>query len=389
MRTVYFEHVIVHQFDPAENIAGGVHGFIRDFIRFAPEHHRFRLVGVDGSGRWRPWVWQGAEVEGRTVPFLPLARLSAGRQQRLLPHTLRLIGGLLARRPRAHGALLHAHRAETLAVLASVYPRSSLIQFIHTDSAEGLRHRTETFWRFLPKTHLEIERFAVRRAARTWVFNAAAARRLASASPNVQAGRNWYDDTLFHPAATLDDESRPLTVGWVGRMEAPKDPLKAVEVLAELARAGVPFRAWFAGSGTLEERAERLVAERHLTGSVTFRGVLSPPNLAEELRHSDVLLVSSLWEGQPRAVLEALGCGIPVVATDVGDVPEIVREGQSGYVARAGTSGQLAELVRQAGALRDRRAIAATVESFRASEVVGAYFDELEFLIRQGQSRRG
>ena len=79
-------------------------------------------------------------------------------------HTLRLAGGLLARRPAAHGALVHAHRAETGALLALIYPRSPLIQFVHTDSEEGLRHRTETFWRFLPGTHLEIERFAARRA---------------------------------------------------------------------------------------------------------------------------------------------------------------------------------------------------------------------------------
>lgn len=378
MSAVQLEHLIVHQFDPAEEIAGGVHGFIGDFIRFAPEGHSFRVVGVDGSGRWRRWAWQDAEIGGRKVSFLPVARFSAGRQQRVVPHTLRLAVGLLARRPAARGALVHAHRAETGALLALAYPRSRLIQFVHTDSAEGLRHRTETFWRFLPETHLGIERFAARRAAGTWVLNAVAARRLAAMSPNVRAARNWYDDRLFHPNG--GSEPAPLTVGWVGRFEPPKDPVKAADVFGELARAGVPFRAWLAGSGTLEREVERRVAEHGIGDSVAFLGTLAPAELAEQLRRTDVLLVSSLWEGQPRAVLEALGCGVPVVSTPVGDVPEILREGRSGFIAHDATSSLLAELILEAAKLRDRGAIAATVESYRATEVVGGYFAELETL---------
>ncbi len=218
----------------------------------------------------------------------------------------------------------------------------------------------------MPKTHLAIERFAVRRAARTWVFNAAAADRLASASTRVRAGRNWYDDEIFRPAVH-PDAPRPLTVGWVGRLETPKGPLEAVEVFAELSRGDVPFKGWFAGSGTLQERVESSVAQHLLSDHVTFHGTLTPAALADELRRTDVLLVSSLWEGQPRAVLEALGCGVPVVTTDVGDVPMILVEGQSGFVARKGTIRELeAELTHRAGALRDRRAIAATIASFRA-----------------------
>ncbi len=378
MSDMRFEHLIVHQFDPAEEIAGGVHGFIGDFIRFAPEGHHFRVVGVDGTGRWRRWRWQDAEIGGREVSFLPLASFSAGRQQRLVPHTLRLAGGLLARRPAARGAFVHAHRAETGAMLALLYPGSPLIQFVHTDSAEGLRHRTETFWRFLPGTHLGIERFAARRAARTWVLNATAAERLSAVSGNVRAARNWYDDSLFYPAPAL--EPGPVRIGWVGRMEPPKDPVKAVDTLGALARAGIPFEAWFAGSGTLEREVEARIAEHRLGGSVTLLGTLAPAGLAEQLRETDVLLVSSLWEGQPRAVLEALGCGVPVVSTPVGDVPDILIEGRSGFIAEDATSGALAELIVKAAELRDRQAIAATIGAYRATEVVGGYFAELEAL---------
>jgi len=378
--TAGFEQLIVHQFDPAEQIAGGIHGFIADFVRLAPPEHHIRLVGVDASGGRRLGVWVDAAIGGRPLSFLPVARLSAGRQRRRIPHTLRLLAGLVVHRPRPEGAIVHAHRSETALLLTLLYPRSQVVQFVHTDSEEALRHRTETFWRFLPRVHLWLEALAVKRSARTWVFNATAAERLAKLSPNVRAASNWFDGELFRPAADHDD--RPLTVGWIGRLETPKDPLKAADVFGELARAGVPFAGWFAGSGTLEAAVAERVAALGVEGSVTLLGTLGPSELAERLRRTDVLIVTSLWEGQPRAVLEALGSGVPVVSNAVGDVPRIVVEGESGFIARSGSAAELAELTVRAGRLRDREAVAATVGGYRAVDAVSAFFAELQQLSR-------
>jgi glycosyltransferase involved in cell wall biosynthesis len=375
--TAQIRHLIVHQFDPAEQIAGGVHGFIADFVRLAPEHHAFQLVGVDGTGERRLGVWEDVSLGGREVRFLPVARLSASRQRRL-PHTLRLIGGLLARRPRGFADYVHAHRAETGAALALAYPRTPLVQFLHTDSIEALRHRTESFWRFLPRTHLAAESFAVSRAAATWVYNAQAARRLAADFRGVRAGRNWYDDALFRPSGSRME--RPLTVGWIGRLESSKNPVKAAEVFAQLERFEVGVRGWFAGAGTLKDAVSRELARHGLERQVDMVGTLSPVDLAALLRNTDVILVTSLWEGQPRAVLEALGSGVPVVSTAVGDVPELVHHGRSGFISRSGAPDELARLVVRAGKLRDRRQIAGSVTAFRASEVIGALFDDLEHL---------
>jgi len=115
---------------------------------------------------------------------------------------------------------------------------------------------------------------------------------------------------------------------------------------------------------------------------VSLHGTLEPSGVARLLEDTDVLLVTSLWEGQPRAVLEALGAGVPVVSTAVGDVPELVQEGVSGCISRSGTAGELAELVVKAAELSDRDGIAATVASHRASQVIGTLFAELERLPR-------
>jgi glycosyltransferase involved in cell wall biosynthesis len=374
------EHTIVHQFDPAEHVAGGVHGFITDLIRLAPDHHRFRIIGVDAIGGRRLGTWSAAEVGGRDVSFLPVARLSAGRSERRVPHTLRLVGGLLLHRPRLTSDFVHAHRGETGLVVAAAFRRVPLVQFVHTDAAEAMRHRTESFWRYLPRTHLLAESLAVRRAAAAWVYSAEAARRLGASADGVKAGQNWYDDALFRPSRGVRRDQ--LTIGWIGRFEPSKDPLRAVAVFAELARRGVRFHGWFAGSGTLDDAVRRNVERHGLTGQVSQHGTLAPIGVARLLEETDVLLVTSLWEGQPRAVLEALGAGVPVVSTAVGDVPELVQEGISGFISRSGTPDRLADFVVEAATLSDRDGIAATVAGHRASQVIGALFAELERLPR-------
>jgi glycosyltransferase involved in cell wall biosynthesis len=373
------EHTIVHQFDPAEHIAGGVHGFITDLIRLAPERHRFRIIGVDAVGGRRLGTWSTDEVAGREVSFLPVARLSAGRERRV-PHTLRLIGGLLVYRPRLTSDFVHAHRGETGLYVSTAFRRVPLVQFVHTDATEAMRHRTESFWRYLPRTHVFAESLAVRRAAAAWVYNAEAARRLGASAPGVRAGQNWYDDVVFRPRERVSRDA--LTVGWIGRFEPSKDPLRAVSVFAELARRGVQFRGWLAGSGTLDGAVRREAEAQGVAGQVSLPGTVSPSEVARLLEETDVLLVTSLWEGQPRAVLEALGAGVPVVSTAVGDVPEIVQEGVTGFVSRSGTPAKLAELVVDAARLSDRDGIAASVASHRASQVIGALFAELERLPR-------
>jgi glycosyltransferase involved in cell wall biosynthesis len=372
------EHLIVHQFDPSVHMTGGVHGFLVDLVRYAPPGNAFRFVGVDSSGSGRLGVWREVVVGGRPAGFLPVARLSAERQTRRIPHALRVVAGLAARRPRAGGALLHAHMVEVGAALRLLYPRSPVVQFVHSDAEAALAHRAETFWRFFPRTQAALERAVVGRADRTYVMSRAAAERLGQHSAKVSAASNWFDDSVFHPAR--EPAPAGLTVGFVGRLEPSKGPLAAVEVFRGLAERDPGFTGWFAGVGTLEDEVRARLHEHGLADRVELLGTVQPPELAERLGGSACLLVTSLWEGQPRAVLEALGCGVPVVSTDVGDVRRLVVPGETGFVAEEGSPAELVRLVEAAGRLRDRKAVAATVADRRASVAVPALFEELALL---------
>lgn len=377
-------HLIVHQFDPTVQVAGGIHGMIVDLIRFAPAHHEFSVVGVDAAGRSSLGRWEEIGVGDRSIRFLPVARLNPGDQRRRVPHTARLLGGLLRRHPRVDGAVLHAHRAEVGVALEALYPRRPLVQFLHTDSAEALRFQLETFWRFVPRTHLFLERLVARRATQTIVFSRVAAKRLREVSERVEPGQNWFDPGLFR--ARPEAERDGLRIGWVGRIEAPKDPLKAVDVLERLARESIEFTAWFAGAGTLEPELRRAISRSGLEDRVELVGILEPTALAESLRASNVLLMTSLLEGFPRAMVEALASGVPVVSTRVGDVPTVVQQGKNGFVAEGGSADELAELVLRARALGGPE-VARTVDALRADAVVPEVFADIEAAVADERTR--
>ena len=83
-------------------------------------------------------------------------------------------------------------------------------------------------------------------------------------------------------------------------------------------------------------------------------GVLPPAAVAEHLNAADLFVLSSAYEGMPISVLEALGCGLPVCATDVGEVRRVVASGINGEIVAERTPQALARSIQQCLANLDR-----------------------------------
>jgi glycosyltransferase involved in cell wall biosynthesis len=119
-------------------------------------------------------------------------------------------------------------------------------------------------------------------------------------------------------------------VGTVARLDAQKAPLDMVEAIAALRRPDV-YMVWL-GEGELRAKAERLIARRGMGDR--FRLLGERADVPDLLPGFDVFAMSSLYEGLPCALVEAMTCGIPAVATAVNSVPEIVIPGKTGLLAR-------------------------------------------------------
>lgn len=169
-------------------------------------------------------------------------------------------------------------------------------------------------------------------------------------------------------ALGLDDQ-RPV-VGTVGRVDFQKAPEHFVEAVAGL-RHRDAVAVWV-GSGPELERARDLAHRRGLTGRMLFVGERS--DVAQLLPAFDVFAMASRYEGLPCALVEAMRCGVPVVATAVNSVPDLVVPGHSGLLVRPGRPPELAAAI---DALLDDAGLAARcVEQGR--RLAGGQFDAAE-----------
>ena len=126
----------------------------------------------------------------------------------------------------------------------------------------------------------------------------------------------------------------------VGRLNAQKNHAGLVEALVDC-----PGTLLVAGDGELREELERQVEAAGLRERVRLLGVRS--DISEVYTASDVLVLSSHYEGNPLVVMEAMACGLPVIATAVGCVPELVTEG-TGWLVPPGEPAALSAAMRRA-----------------------------------------
>ena len=103
--------------------------------------------------------------------------------------------------------------------------------------------------------------------------------------------------------------------------------LEAVKILAKKRN---DFKLFVAGEGFLRTKLENFVKKNKLENMAEFLGGLGREDLRQWLCKSDIFALSSLWEGLPNAMLEAMAAGLPTVATSVGGVPEVIKPNQNG-----------------------------------------------------------
>lgn len=166
---------------------------------------------------------------------------------------------------------------------------------------------------------------------------------------------NFVDAQTLEPAVAC--EQRPFTVVHVSNFRPVKRAADAVGAFARLP-ASMGARLLMIGDGPERPAVEAQVRRAGLGERVRFMGVRH--DVMRWLRQSDVAVVPSGAESFGLSALEALSVGIPVVATRVGGLPDVVRDGESGLLAEVGDIGALgAHLHRLAETPELRRALGA------------------------------
>ena len=139
-----------------------------------------------------------------------------------------------------------------------------------------------------------------------------------------------------------------FVVGWIGRMTGVKrtdDVLRAVRLLRD---RGVDACLCMVGDGPDRDQVEQLAGELGIVRHCLFPGYQE--EVGQFFSAFDVFVLPSGNEGTPVTAIEALAGGCPVVATRVGGVPDVVRDGEDGFLVEPGAVDELAERLAQLAA---------------------------------------
>jgi len=252
----------------------------------------------------------------------------------------------------ARGALLHAHdyKSLVLALAAGAVARAPVVATFHGDTAHS----------GLVRAYEGLARRSARWASAVAATSGVLAEQIHAAAPAVQVhvipngialGRMPSEAERTEARRSLALPAGARVVAFLGRLS----PEKAPEVLLRAAR-GAGLHVLFAGDGPMRAALEAEAAG----GDVRFLGFVR--DVGQVLAAADALALPSRTEGLPMAVLEAMAAGLPVVASSVGSLPEVLGDG-AGWLVPPGdvaalrdALGRAADPQRRAFVVRTARA---------------------------------
>jgi len=208
---------------------------------------------------------------------------------------------------------------------------------------------------------------------------------------------NGVDEKIFYPMKVgererlrkkLDYEGKVVFL-YSGRLVKNKGLELGIIAAAEVVKTNKNFLLVFLGRGELEKGIKKIAEELGLEGFVRFEGLVN--NVAEYLNASDIFIFPSLSEGMPNALLEAMACGLPVIASNIGGVIDILEDGKSGILFEAGNVLELASamtMLLEAAALRQKLGAEARkriVENFSIDMIAGEYIKVYRNVLNIGE----
>jgi 2-deoxystreptamine N-acetyl-D-glucosaminyltransferase/2-deoxystreptamine glucosyltransferase len=289
---------------------------------------------------------------------LPLRRLRQLWAVAALPTVLR---------PGPQVDVVHAHQGEDLAVLplarlAARRHGCPLVVTVHTSVGHTLTGRSPRA-RLLRRLGGLVERATLRRADAVVVLTERTAAALGCdgvPAERVVTNPSGFDPALFGgPSRDLFPAVPRPRIGYVGRLAPQKRPDRLVEAFGRMRETASLV---VVGDGPDRALVHRLVAASPARERITEVGFVDHATVPAVLCSLDVLVLPSAYEEMGSVLTEAMAAGVPVVASDVGGIPEVVRHGETGLLVPPGNVDALAaalDLLVSDPALRHRLAAGA------------------------------
>ena len=148
-----------------------------------------------------------------------------------------------------------------------------------------------------------------------------------------------------------DLSSKPPLIIAVGRLIPKKGFGDLIRTCALLAERGKSFRCEIIGEGPLEDQLRRQIDELHLQNNVVLTGAKPQTELRRRLTAANVFVLPSVidldggMDNLPTVIMEAMATGLPVVSTNIGGIPEMVNENETGFLVQPGETAAIADAI--------------------------------------------
>jgi glycosyltransferase involved in cell wall biosynthesis len=239
--------------------------------------------------------------------------------------------------------VLHANNLYFYTTLAAcLYPNSSEVPLVTTLHV-GQVSKMEGIARYLAKFYENsIGRWILAKSKHVIAVSRAVghyAETMGVDSSKISVIPNAVDTLKFRPSPHEYTRDGTTRVGFLGRLISNKGPQYLVEAAQHILSEFSNVQFHIAGDGPLLQQLQRRVHRLGVDRAFRFYGMV--PSVPDFMHSCDIMVRPSLTDGMPLTVLEAMACGLPNVASNVGGTSEILQDGKTGYLVEPRNVGQL------------------------------------------------
>ncbi len=146
----------------------------------------------------------------------------------------------------------------------------------------------------------------------------------------ITNGARYIDQNCFQIKKGLRE--RKNLIGYIGRLSEEKGIMNFIEAIPLILEKQDNLRFFIGGNGPLYTQIKDELNNNKIAQKVEIPGWISHDKVADYLNELKLLILPSYSEGLPTGVLEAMACGTPVLATPVGGVPDVIKDGETGFI---------------------------------------------------------
>lgn len=331
---------------------GGQLSYCRQLLDTFPNDY-FKLIGVSTNKNEKIGNWQRITIHSKTYDFFPLYYTENRISKGWLPERLRFLLSLIKYRGKLFENLssihIFSHAPESILALNINNPKYIVLHFMHgvQNPLDMPRYKwgkiiSPLFWLLYLKKLNNIEYIL----AAADKVNIEKFQRENRFFKKIISFPTRYDDAIFKPFN--QQKSKKATFVYCGRINLVKGWKLLINSFIYYLKYFGNAHLIIVGDGEDKIKLDKIIYKNNLSQNVTITGFIEKDEIVVWLNKAHVFLMPSYREGWSTSMIEALGCGLPIVSTNISAATNMIIENENGYILKSRNSKEFALAMRNA-----------------------------------------